>query len=68
MNKKTISFYAYQAYRLEQWAENRYVTGIIIIKSPGSSTEELNCKPLSFLLLIIFTQWIFVWQPDTISV
>ena len=41
MNKKAISFHAYQANRLEQWAENRYVAGIVIIESLCSSTEEL---------------------------
>ena len=48
MNKKTISFHAYQANRLEQSAENRCIAGIIIIESPCSSTEELDCKPLSY--------------------
>ena len=47
MNKKTISFHAYQANRLEQWAENRCVAGIIIIESPCSSTDESDYKPLS---------------------
>ena len=47
MNKKTIGFHAYQANHLEQWAENRYVAGIIIIKSPCSSTKESDYKPLS---------------------
>ena len=48
MNKKTISFHAYQPNRLEQWAENRCVAGIIIIESPCSSTEESDYKPLSY--------------------
>ena len=47
MNKKTISFHAYQGNRLEQGAENRCVAGIIIIESPCSSTEESDYKPLS---------------------
>ena len=46
-NKKTISFHAYQANRLEQRAENRCVAGIIIIESSCSSTEESGYKPLS---------------------
>ena len=46
MNKKAISFYTYQANRLEQCTENRYVAGIIIIESPFSSTEELDYKLL----------------------
>ena len=48
MNKKTISFCVYQANRLKQRAENQYVAGIIIIKSPCSSTEESDYKPLSY--------------------
>ena len=48
MNKITISFHAYQANHLEQWAENRCVAGIIIIISPCSSTEESEYKPLSY--------------------
>ena len=48
MNKKPISFHAYQANRLEQSPENRCVAGIIIIESPCSSTEESDYKPLSY--------------------
>ena len=48
MNKKTISFRVYQANRLEQRAENQYVTGIIIMESSCSSTEESDYKPLSY--------------------
>ena len=48
MNKKTISFHAYQVNRLEQWAENRCIAGIIIIEIPCSSTEESEYKPLSY--------------------
>ena len=48
MDKNTISFRVYQANRLEQWAENEYVVGIIIIESPCSSTEESDYKPLSY--------------------
>ena len=49
MNKKTISFHAYQANRLlKQGAENQCVAGIIIIESPCSSTEESDYKPLSY--------------------
>ena len=48
MNKNTISFCVYQANRLEQYAENQCVAGIIIIESPCSSTEESDYKPLSY--------------------
>ena len=48
MNKKTISFHVYQANRLEQRDENQYVTGIIIIESPCSSTEESEYKSPSY--------------------
>ena len=48
MNKKTVSFRVYQANRLEQRAENKYVAGIIIIESSCSSTEESDYKPLSY--------------------
>ena len=48
MNKKTISFCVYQANRLEQRAENRYVAGIINIESPCSSTEESDYKSLNY--------------------
>ena len=48
LNKNTISFRVYQANRLEQWAENQCVAGIIIIESPCSSTEESDYKPLSY--------------------
>ena len=48
MHKKTISFHAYQANRLEQGAENRCEAGIIIIESLCSSTEESDYKPLSY--------------------
>ena len=48
MNKKTISFHIYQANRLEQWAENQCVAGVIIIESSCSSTEESDYKPLSY--------------------
>ena len=48
MNKKTISFRIYQANRLEQRAKNQYVAARIIIESPCSSTEESDCKPLSY--------------------
>ena len=56
MNKKTISFRVYQANRLEQRAENQYVAGIIIIKSPciGFPTQIGWCFLLLFL--VIFTQ------------
>ena len=47
MNKKNISFHAYQANCLEQWAENQYVAGIIIIESSGSSTEESDLKKIA---------------------
>ena len=46
--KTTINFHAYQANRLEQLAENRYVAGIIIIESHYSSTKESDYKPLSY--------------------
>ena len=45
---KTISFYAYQANRLEQCVENQHVAGIIIIEGPCSSAEESEYKPLSY--------------------
>ena len=48
MNKKIISFRVYQTNRLEQRAENLYVAGIIIIESSCSSTEESDCKLLSY--------------------
>ena len=48
MNNKTISFRVYQANRLEQRAEIQYVTGIVIIESPYSSTEESDYKSLSY--------------------
>ena len=48
MNKKTISFHVYQANRLEQWAKNQYVAGIIIIERPCGSTDESDYKPLSY--------------------
>ena len=48
MNKKIISFRVYQANRLEQRAENQYVVVIIIIESSCSSTEESECKLLSY--------------------
>ena len=47
MNKKTISFHM-QENRLEKRAENQYVAVIIIIESPCSSTEESECKSLSY--------------------
>ena len=48
MNRKTISFHAYQANPLEQSAENQCVAGIIITESPCSSTEEPEYKPQSY--------------------
>ena len=48
VNKITNNFHAYQANRLEQWAENWYVAGILIVESPCSSTQQSDYKPLSY--------------------
>ena len=48
VNKITNNFHAYQENRLEQWAENGYVAGIVIVESPCSSTEQSVYKPLTY--------------------